>query len=294
MKQQTVQHISDYLLHHRASRHSPHTIAHYTNTLNKFSAWLDTTMADAGGSSTASVTPAVMRGYLSYINDQFKPSTVVGIVQDLKAFFNFLHAEGEIPTNPMLRIRTPRKDQLVLEAFTRDEIRAMMQYTANRSRDRAILLVLLDSGVRLQELTNMMVEDVDFETGQFKVLGKGRKERLCQLSPYTLKAVLKYVREYKVPQGTGSRLWMGSKGPLGRYTLAHMVSRCGRNAGCVASPHKFRRTCALTMLKSGCSVYSIQLLLGHSDLTILRRYLAVTSADSIRDHAKFSAVGSLV
>jgi len=236
-----------------------------------------------------------LRAFFVSIQERYATKTLHGIAVDIKAFFNFLLGEEYLSANPMQRVAMPRLDQTVLPAFTPDEVSAMMTQTKGRDpvsfRDRAILVVLLDSGVRLSELVSMKVGDVDLSTGTFKVVGKGRKERICRLGPTALKSFIRYVR---VRRGKPSEpLWIGKYGPITNSGVSQILRQIGQSCAVHAHPHKFRRTCALTLLRAGCDVFSVQHILGHSDLTVLRRYLAQTEQDVLAAHTKFSPVDRL-
>lgn len=278
--------VSDFMLHQRSSRHSPTTIQHYKVTFDK----LGTFLAENGVQDVAQVTPSHLRAFLLTL-EHLKPRTRWGIACDIRAFFSFLERDELIRTSPMRKVSMPRQPKSILPAFTAEEVRKLLKAVEGKDRcslrNRAMLLVLLDSGIRLGELAAMKVGDVDVDTGSFKVMGKGSKERVCHLSPHTLKHLARYVRHFR-PE-PNQPLW-----GLTRFSIANLVKRIGRRAGVHAHPHKFRRTCALTMLKNGCDVFTLQYLLGHSDLTVLRMYLAQTKQDLKEAHQKYSAVQALV
>lgn len=106
-----------------------------------------------------------------------------------------------------------------------------------------------------------------------------------------LKSFTKYAR-HRAGQA-GEPLWLGRRGPMTEAGIAETLEKLGKAAGVHAHPHKFRRTCALMMLRSGADVFSVQYLLGHSDLTVLRRYLAQTQADVTKAHQLHSPVDGL-
>lgn len=290
-KWQTVQQlpithaVSDFILHQRSSRHSPATIAHYRNTLSK----LERFLAENEIVCVGHITPSLLRSFFLSL-EHLKPRTRWGIASDVRAFFSFLERDELISTNPMRKVQMPRQPRTILPAFTNPEVKKILSAVEGKTRtalrNKALVLVLLDSGIRLNEAAEMKVEHLDMETGTFKVMGKGSKERVCHLSPTTLRHLARYVRHAN-PE-PGKSLW-----GLTRYSLARIVSRIGEKAGVHAHPHKFRRTCALTMLRAGCDLFSLQYLLGHSDLTVLQRYVAQTQQDYHRAHKQYSAVGAL-
>ena len=122
---------------------------------------------------------------------KFKPKTVHGVGTDVKALLDFLEQEGMVEADPFKRVTMPRLPKTILPAFESEEITKLLSVTAGRDelsiRNRAMILVLLDSGVRLNEMSSMKVGDVGLETGTFKVVGKVNKERICHTSPITCK-----------------------------------------------------------------------------------------------------------
>lgn len=196
----------------------------------------------------------------------------------------------------MQRVPMPKLDKTILPAYSPAEVDLLLKATAGRDqlaiRNRAMILLLLDSGVRVSELASMRIGDVDPKSGTFKVLGKGSKERMCRVSAPTLNALQKYgrVRKGKV----GDPLWIGTRGPLTRNGIGEILDGIGKTVGVHAHPHKFRRTCAITMLRAGADLFSVQRLLGHSDLTVLRRYLDQTEADDFSVHERASPVMHLI
>ena len=279
------------MLAQEARRHSPHTINHYRISLKH----LTTFMADRGIDRVETIEARSLREFMVDLQRRFKPKTANGVASDARAFFRFLVAEEVLTKNPMANVELPKLDLEILPAFSSHEVTALLKQAAGRSsldlRNRAMMLVLLDSGVRLFELVAMSVGDVDLQTGWFKVLGKGRKERICPVSPVTVKSLKAYMR---VREGApGEPLWLGTQGPLSRSGVGQVLDRIGERAGVHAHPHKFRRTCALTMLRNGADIFSVQHLLGHTDLTVLKRYLALTQSDYLEAHRKHSPVMKL-
>ncbi len=163
------------------------------------------------------------------------------------------------------------------------------------SRNRAIILVLLDTGIRLSELTGMHVVDIDAESGRFKVLGKGRKERMVRLGKTTRKALWRYLMHR--PQNKSSELWLTEEGrPLNPSGIQAMVKRLKERAGVngSGSVHRFRHTFALDFLRVDKNVFNLQYLLGHSDLDMVRRYTAALGVeDALKAHEKASPADML-
>jgi site-specific recombinase XerD len=154
-------------------------------------------------------------------------------------------------------------------------------------RDRAIFLCLLDTGARAAELCAMNLADLDQVTGAILIRqGKGRKPRTVYLGKKSRKAIRAYLKHR---QGFEQALWVtdDQEDRLTYWGLRGIVKRRAAKAG-IQPPelHSFRRAFALAMLRAGVDVYSIQELMGHADLQILKRYLKQTDQDQRQAHER--------
>jgi len=284
--------LREFRLHQRTSRHTAKTLAYYDYSLGKFEAWL----VSEGIEHVERVDAGCIRLFMLGLQDTLKPNSVHGIMRAVRALFNFLMAEDLLLANPMAKVKMPKTDKTLMPAFTEAEISKLLKVTEGKEirhlRNRALLLLLLDSGLRLAECASLFVRDVDLETGMIRVIGKGRKERVTKLGSNALRALHRYLRHRGDLNGSEA-LWVGERGNMTAAGLAETVEKLGKAAGVHANPHKFRRTCALMLLRNGADVFSVQYLLGHSDLAVMRRYLAQTDADISAAHVRFSPVDKL-
>lgn len=291
--------IEDFMLHQKACRNSAKTQSSYRESLTRMANW----MMENGHPTIESVTSAVLRRWLAELTDRvtsrgttFKPSTVWTYYKNARVFFNFLESEEMIRTNPMKRVKAPKLDKELLPPFRPEEIQALENATSGKDaaslRNRALIYFLLDTGCRLSETASMRVQDIDTETGIVKVWkGKGGKDRVTKLGVVALKAMNRYLRIRRSIKSDA--LWVGAYGALTAPGIRVILERLGKGCGVHCHAHKFRRTTALSMLRSGCDVYSIKNLLGHSDLQVLQRYLAQTEADITRAHEVHSPLDNL-
>jgi len=283
--------LTEFMLHQRTSRNSPRTLEYYEWTLARFKAFLTA----QGLQNVRTVDSGTLRLFMVSLEETMKPNSVHAIMRAVRALFKFLEREELIARNPMAKVRMPKTDKTILEAFTEKEIDQLLAACdgkdATSLRNRALTMLLLDSGLRLAECASLRVGDVDLQTGTMRIMGKGRKERVSKLGSTALKAFLKYAR---LRGGNpGEPLWVGKQGTMTACGIAETIENLGKAAGVHAHPHKFRRTCALFMLRNGADVFSVQYLLGHSDLGVMRRYLAQTDRDVTTAHEKYSAMDSM-
>ena len=167
-----------------------------------------------------------------------------------------------------------------------------------RLRDKAIILFLLDTGVRNSELRRLTVRDVDLKMRRAKVRGKGRldfgqgKERIVFISARTAKAIHRYLLFRGEVADDDSLFVTFNNRRLKRYHLTQHVSRLGERAGLSeCNVHKFRHTFAIEFLRNaGGNIYVLQQLLGHSSLDMVKRYLAIAQSDLEHAHQEASPV----
>ena len=214
----------------------------------------------------------------------------------IRAFFNWLEQEGEIESNPMARIKPPKVPEELLEPVRLDHLRAMLESCDMKTelgcRDHAVMLALLDTGARASEMTALNVGDIDLNTGSVVIRqGKGRKPRVTFLGAKSLRMLIKYLR-FKPSKSTDAPLWTAKAGSRLTYTgLRDIARRRARDAG-VPAPnlHAFRRGFAVLSLRNGADIFSLQRLMGHTSLTVLRRYLKQTEDDLQEAHRRAGPV----
>ena len=163
-----------------------------------------------------------------------------------------------------------------------------------------MLLALLDSGLRASELVSLRVKSVDLRTGLVTVISKGHKQRTVRFGAQTRKALLRYLatRPELTPD---SALWVTyrkggtERGSLTLRGLEIVCRNLGEKSGVrPCHPHEFRRTFALWCLRDSIDLHSLRLLMGHSSLTVLQRYLALAGEDIERAHKLHSPVDNLL
>jgi len=171
-------------------------------------------------------------------------------------------------------------------------------------RDRAIILLLLDTGMRAGELcippkrkapntTGLLLKNVDLKDLQVKVTGKGDKERILPISPPVAKAIWRYLttRPDALPH---EPLILSRKGGcLTTDGLIQLIKHLGKRAGVPGShPHRFRHTFAINLLRNGANAYELQAMLGHTSLEMVKRYLKLAQVDLEAAHKRASPVSN--
>jgi integrase/recombinase XerD len=229
--------------------------------------------------------------------------TVRGYVRAIKRLFSWCIDEDLLGINPASRLVQPKAPDYVVPTFTPEHIEKMLaccdQDTAVGFRNYVLLLVLLDTGMRLSELCGLRLSDMDSQFRYVKVFGKGRKEREIGLHPEVGKLVWKYIHKYRKPADPDENaLFIGKRGlPLrasGVSTIVENIKRqCGFE-GMHVSPHVFRHTFAKYYLQRGGEVFKLSREMGHSTVQVTELYLKdFRSSQARQEHTTYSPIGGL-
>ena len=216
--------------------------------------------------------------------------TVQGKVRALKAFSSWLFNEGYTSENILLTLKLPKAPINLIEPLTDQEIEKLVSYenplTAIGSRNIAILVMLLDSGLRVSELCGLHFEDAHIEGGYLKVFGKGSKERVVPVGALAQKMLWRYVFHFRPEPVTpgDDYLFLTLDGkPLVVNTVKLLLKRWGKNAGVPRlHAHLCRHTYATNFLCHNCGdVFRLQQILGHTTLEMVRRYVHFASTQAL-------------
>jgi len=266
---------------------SARTIQLYRAELGYFCAYLQ----DQGMHNLLDVTSTTIRRWLLHLAKRPTPGGVHVSYRVLKTFFRWCWLEYEIDsTNPIARVRRPKVPAKTLPPLSLDVLTAMLDACSHKTftgcRDRAILLALLHTGCRASEFVSLDVGDVDLASGAVWVReAKGGKSRVTFLGAKSRRELVRFLRR-RQDVTPGVPLWVTVKGErLAYWGLRQIIRRRAEKAGVpVPSLHSFGRAFALYALRNGTDICSLQRLMGHSDLTVLRRYLKQTEADLQEAH----------
>lgn len=231
-----------------------------------------------------------------------RPITAKGYYTVLQSFFNYLIRNRKLHESPLQNVTRPiaRPDQI--EPFSREEIEAILGATSQAwhpSRDRAIVLVLLDTGIRATELCNLKYKDFDSKKRCLTVLGKGNKYRVLPLGKESFKALWGYVSESdRKPLEALFQCDRGKNegGFLNRCSVHRIITDLCDSAGLYRrkrGPHTFRHTFAIMFLRARPDVFALQQMLGHESLSVTRRYAALAQTDVFAAHGISSPADSI-
>lgn len=286
------EYIDEFLQYKRAQRLSRKTLIEYESTLRRFARAI-------GDQDLRTVTSKDIMAYLASMDVSKKRLRNVHSI--LSSLWNWAQSTGYCEENIVRQIKAPRPEKRPVVPYTRDHIVRLLEVAENMPkektelgefevalRNKAIILLLLDTGIRASELCQLQVKDVGRET--IYVKGKGSKDRLVPVSQITLQAIEEYRQHW--PIHDPKHLFTSVHGnPLTPDTLRGLIQRMAREAGVPnAFTHRFRHTFAINFLRNGGDAFTLQAILGHETLDMVKRYLAIAQTDIRAAHRKASPV----
>ena len=304
--------IEYYEICNRAEGKSPKTISWYSANLKSFRNYLKNRhLSD----SLDNIDIKLLREYVLYLlkktryeNHPYTPAqtellsaaTVHGHVRTLRAFFSWLVVEGLAENNPAKDLKPPRVTRKVVSTLSDEEIRAILNVfsiSPSDARNQTLFMILLDTGLRIGELINLKMEDVHMDEGYLKVLGKGKKERIVPIGNNAQKALQRYLFRFRPkptnPVTDNVFLSVNSKA-LTENSMKLMFTRLSKRSGvCRLHAHLCRHTFATRFLINGGDVFSLQQILGHSTLEMVRHYVNLASSHIAIQHQKYSPLDRL-
>ena len=287
--------IDSFLIDRKSQGFAAATVEFYRKKLKYFTEFCE----GQAVTQVSQLTPDFIRRYILELRDGHNDGGVHACFRSLRTLLYWVEQEEVMPfdwKNPIRKVKAPMLPVEPIESIPLQDIHALMETCTQSfagSRDRAMLMGLLDTGARAQEFLNLNLEDLEFASGSVLIRqGKGRRPRMVFLGRKTIRAVRAYCR---FRQDHNPALWVSVYGKRLSYSgLMDLLRRRAELAKLkdIPTPHDFRRAFALVMLRSGVDVFALQKLMGHSDLQILRRYLAQTDEDVHIAHMRGSPVDS--
>jgi integrase/recombinase XerC/integrase/recombinase XerD len=272
----------------KAEGKSPKTISWYAEMLNDFTKFLE---SSGYRRVLSDFDVDRVRDFVVHEQERgMSPYTVQGKVRALKAFSSWLFRERYMNDNLLTDFKLPKVPTILIEPLTTSEIDQLVNYqnplTAIGCRDIAILILMLDSGVRLSELCGLHFEDAHVEEGYLKVMGKGSKERIVPVGALAQKVLWRYIihfrREPLVRADNCLFLTLDGK-PLKPNAVKLLINRWGKKAGVPRlHAHLCRHTFATNFLIYKCGdIFRLQQILGHTSLEMVRRYVHYASTQAL-------------
>jgi integrase/recombinase XerD len=308
--------IDGFLLKQRAQRHSAATIDYYRWHLDHF-AWF---LAHEGHSlRLADINANHIRAALIYLegagrwgkdqpntNKPLTPASIHAFARALRAFFRWVTREARLEFNPFANVEMPAlPNQWRVETLTDEEIVQLfaacdrMGHPFTIQRNRAVLAILLDSGLRASELLSLTIEDVQAHEGTFEVVGKGGKRRTVAIGAYARRELWAFMTHHRLKLDTQEpAVFVSRQGaPLSYYGLKDIFHRLAKLSGITRIPvkaHTCRHTFATKAHRNGMRGATLQTALGHSKFDITRRYyLDIAKEDLAAEHALYGPLDNM-
>lgn len=302
-----------FLLEKVAAGRSAKTTQQYRYVLDRFQRFL-------GDVEVEELSARDIRRFLAWLRTDYKPQrfggdtsplsdkTILNFYTTLSSFWSWLTSEGLADENVVRKLPTPKAPLPVVEPFTKEELADLIKAChktrewrtptgkTTRSlrptarRDEAVVLLLIDTGLRSSELCNLLRKDVDLTNGSVVVRkGKGGVGRVVFLGRRARRVVWRYLAERDEDDPNEFLFLTQRRRPLTPNQLLQRVKHLGERAGVEGvHPHRFRHTFAIQYLRNGGDVFTLQRLLGHSSLAMVKRYLRLVRDDLKSMHRRAS------
>ncbi len=289
---------------------SPRTVLWYRPRLAEFVVWY---IRSGTEPTTNDFTVSNVEAFLSGLRQRrkweshpTKPTSsacvsggyVDGFVRAFRAFASWLYEQGYTADNTLGRFKHRPAKPPIIEPLTADEVRAVLA-AAMTLRDRALVTTMVDTGLRASEILTMKMSDARIEdtTGTLLVMGKGGRQRVVPIDPHTQRTLVQYKRKERPTPAHPSidEFFLTRSGEaMTPATLRLLFDRLRRRAGLRRlHPHLLRHTFATHYLENGGDLFSLQLILGHSSLEMVRRYSHMATGQVVARHKLYSPVAAM-
>ena len=306
--------LNDYKVHLKTANKSPKTITWYFYILNSYFLFLESSHLLKPINNLGSME---LRAYILHLQNakrwanssrirgenkgKLSPYTIQGHVRAIKAFWSWLTGDGYIDDNPLSKFPLPKVPQYLINVLTKDQIRRLIgmidKNTTLGARYYCIIIMLLDSGMRISELVRIKMVDLNLSVGVVVIFGKGQKERVVPFSRWAKRELLRYINKHRSTTGyeDSPYLFPGADGE--HISINAVLTRLSKKVGfdnIKCSPHIFRHTFATEAILNEANVLVVKDIMGHTSLQTTMKYTHLKAEDLKSQHAKFSPVERLM
>ena len=252
---------------------SKNTVSSYKNDISSFSSWCDKEQLDR-----LKITDLNLNNYISNLfSIGLQSSSINRKISSIKHFYLFLLKKKVIKNSPADEITTPKQQKYLPTSMSEDEVECLLGSPKSsikiERRDKAMIEILYATGMRISELVNLKLTDIDFNRSVLKVFGKGSKERLVPYGEKAAEALRIYLEDRKKLDSKDVFLSnRGTRITRGAFWQRIKIYIKRENLKSSISPHTLRHAFATHLLNRGADLRSVQILLGHSDLSTTQIY----------------------
>jgi integrase/recombinase XerD len=288
--------LKEYMYHCQAKGFTPKTMKNKRQEYKQLSHFL---LHKRAITELENITTHDLKAYLrSKQKEGLQPQSIVAMFKMIRAFFSWCEKEEYLKENIAKKVENPKVPKKVLNGFDGKEVQTMIDAFSFKNyletRNKAIIAMLADCGLRAMEIRGLQSENVKETT--ILVNGKGNKERIVFISPALKRILIKYDRlkkQYFQDKDTTNHYFLSYTGTgISHVALDNVIKEAGKRAGVKGkrvSPHTFRHFYAVQSLSAGIDVYSLSRLLGHGDISVTQRYLHSLSNDELLNKAVSSS-----
>ena len=290
MNEKLINEFIDYLRFEK--KYSDNTISSYARDLNTANKYIKKEFNQ--------LTKKDIQDYIQLLSKKKSASSVSRNISTLKSFYKFLELNKYIKINPLSTIINPKTKQKLPKVLSEAEVNTLLDINLKNDfdyRNKAMLELMYSSGLRVSELINLMVNDIDLNNSLVRIFGKGSKERIIPLNDYATEALRNYILYYRknfFKNGENNYLFLNNHGKKmtrqGFFKILQKIEK-EKNIKSELSPHTLRHSFASHLLKHGADLRSIQELLGHSDISTTQIYTHITSERLQKNYEQFHPHG---
>lgn len=291
--------INEFLLDQRVRGNSPQTLDYYSFALNLFEKYCEPDL------DVFKIDVKLCKNYYVFLSNkkELNSVSIQSYIRALRSFLKWLFLEEYIDTNICEKFKLPKATRKVIDVLSDEEINKLLTCVTCSDwisvRNRLIVALMLDSGLRLNEVVTLQFSSLHLSERYFIVSGKGNKQRIVPFGDFTYLTLMDYLDlTSNVPSMCSllikvSEIHCGFE-PITQATIKNMFRRLKVRSGIARlSPHLLRHTFATRYLENGGNIYSLQAILGHSSLEMVKKYLHLASTRIRADFPKFSPLDNI-
>lgn len=276
----------DYLRFEK--KYSENTISSYTLDLKKFTNYIK--------KDYDKIKKEDIQKYIQNLSKEESSLSVSRTISTLKSFYKFLEINKYTKTNPLTLISNPKQPKTLPKVLSEEEVNKLLDINLKTDfdyRNKAMLELMYGSGLRVSELINLNVNDIDVNNCTVRIFGKGSKERIIPLNEYTTEAINNYILYHRTAlfkHGENNYLFLNNHGnKMTRQGFFKILKKLAKekNIKTEFSPHTLRHSFATHLLKYGADLRSIQELLGHSDISTTQIYTHITNEKLQKNYQEY-------